>query len=161
MKVNKLDWEKIYFALIIFVMGYPVQVGRAFIIPYSHVAATRTEGETVDLPEAESAREVLEDRLGLQVKDLDGGVLADTWHGEHLPARIEAEVVDLRGEVEDGLLWLGTDGGHEGVYVVDVDHTRGGAGGEVRGADIKSCPHQTPVILKLEKAVVVPETSEM
>ena len=38
------------------------------------------------------------------MENLDGGVLGNAGHDEHLATGTEAKVVDLRGQVQDGLL---------------------------------------------------------
>ena len=96
-----------YFNSVVVIMVYPVQVGSSFIITYCHVSSTRTEGQTIDPPETEGPGKVLVDRLGLQVDNLDGSIFTYAGHGQHLSAGVEADVVNLRGEVEDSLLWLG------------------------------------------------------
>ena len=93
------------------------------------------------------------------MENLDGGVLGNTGHDEQLSAGVEPKVVYLRGQVEDGLLWLGGCRGSERINVVDVDDTRGGACGQVAGADIQGCPQQRTIVLELLKAVLVPEIS--
>ena len=93
------------------------------------------------------------------MENLDGGVLGDAGHDEHLSAGVEAKVVYLRGQVEDRLLWLGGCGCSERINVVDVDDTRGGACSEVAGADVQGCPQQRAIVLELLKAVLVPEIS--
>ena len=39
------------------------------------------------------------------MENLDGGVLGYAGHDEHLSAGVEAKVVYLGGQVQDGLLW--------------------------------------------------------
>ena len=84
-------------------MVYPVQVCSSFIVSQGHVSSPRTEADAVDLPEAESPRKVLVNTQGLEVENLDGGVLGNTGHDEHLAAGVDAKVVYLRGQVQDGL----------------------------------------------------------
>ena len=93
------------------------------------------------------------------MEDFDCGVLGDARHNEHFAARTEAKVVYLRGQVQDGLLWLGCCGGSEGINVIDVDDTRGGSCSQVDGAQIQGCPNQTSIILESLKAVLIPEIS--
>ena len=93
------------------------------------------------------------------MENLDGGVLGNAGHDEHLAAGVDAKVVYLRGQVQDGLLWLGCCGGSEGINVVDVDDTRGGSCSQVGGAQIQGCPNQTSIILESLKAVLIPEIS--
>ena len=73
-------------------MVYPVQVCSPFIVSQGHVSSPRTEADAVDLPEAESPRKVLVNTQGLQVENLDGGVLGNAGHDEHLAAGVEAKV---------------------------------------------------------------------
>ena len=93
------------------------------------------------------------------MENLDGGVLGNARHDEHLSARVEAKVVYLRGQVQDGLLGLRGFGGSERINVVDVDDTRGGSCSQVDGAQIQGCPNQTSIILESLKAVLIPEIS--
>ena len=100
----------------------PIQVGCPLIVPYGHVSSTWTEPKTVDPAQAEGSWKILEDSSCLEMDNLDGSVLGDAGHGEHLSAGVEADVVYPCGEVKDGLLRLGLGGGGEGVDVIDVDY---------------------------------------
>ena len=148
--------KKIYLVSIILIMVYPVQVCSSFVVSYGQISSPRTEADAVDLPKAEGPGKVLVNAQSLQMENLDGGVLGNARHDEHLSAGVEAKVVYLRGQVQDGLLGLRGFGGSERLNVVDVDDTRGGACSEVGGADIQGCPQQRSVILEFLKAVLTP-----